>query len=137
MVFSIDGVPSCILSKTGEPCAAEHIVYAADGAYCNDDSTATPPPAGSVQFRFPSLVTPASGDTCTGEYPTGFTDGVVTSQCRPYAECWPDQDKANYEGPLEKNEAFSNYAYQSYFVLDGAKCDDSKVYTIRMYIHTS
>jgi hypothetical protein len=118
MVFSIDGLPSCIVSQTGKPCASEYIVYAADGPYCNDDSTATPPPADSVQFRFPSLVTPASGDMCTG-----ISRGP---RCKPEAECWPDQDEQWY-GPLKSNETYSDYAYMSYLVLDGTKCENAEV----------
>jgi hypothetical protein len=127
MVFSIDGLPSCIVSQTGKPCASEHIVYSADGPFCNDDSTATPPPPGSVQFRFPSLVTPADGEMCTGLFGKPFRPATGPAMCRPYAECWPDQDEFNYEGALKKGEAFSDYAYQSYFVLAGAKCENAKV----------
>eukprot|EP00953_Heterococcus_sp_UTEX-ZZ885_P008005 4804-Heterococcus_DN1.PRE.1 len=56
--------------------------------------------------------------------------------CRPYAECWPDQDEFNYEGALKKGEAFSDYAYQSYFVLAGAKCENAKVQTLSSTMRT-
>jgi hypothetical protein len=94
-------------------------VYAADGAYCNDDSTATLPPPDSMQFRFPSLVTPASGEMCTGMVRTH-------TRCKPEAECWPDQDNVWFDSPKE-NETYSDYAYQSYLVLDGVKCESAEV----------
>jgi hypothetical protein len=37
------------------------------------------------------------------------------------------QDKFFFNVTLEHNEVFNNYGYQSYFVFDGAKCENAKV----------
>jgi hypothetical protein len=54
--------------------------------------------------------------------------------CKPYAECWPDQDKTWYGKNDEKNETYSDFAYWSYSVLSGAQCENAEVHSLSYYI---
>jgi hypothetical protein len=124
MVFSIDGIPSCVASSDGKPCASDKIVYSSNGPYCDDASDIATEVPDTEMFRFPTLVTPIGGDVC-GNGGNNRT-GVFYPECKPREQCWPDADPGQIDSNMT-NMTFADIVYDTYLITEGAKCDKPQV----------